>query len=142
MAMMTLPSGGTTVRNACGSTTMPQRLAERQPDRAGRLGLPGRDGVDAAADGLADERRRVEDQAGDRRTGSTTPLMPSSGSPNAQKNSTTVSGQLRNTLTQRCRPTAAAGRARRETPPGSCRGCSEPDRGHRQIPSVPRKPST
>ena len=41
-------------------------LSERQADRPGCLGLPGRHGVDAAAQGLADEGRVVDRQHHDR----------------------------------------------------------------------------
>ena len=64
-AICTLASGGTDARNACGSTTWRHRPAERQPDRAGRLGLAERDRVDAGAERLADERRGVDRQRDD-----------------------------------------------------------------------------
>ena len=43
----------------------PEHLGELQPDRARRLGLSGRHGVDARPDRLADERRGVDDEAED-----------------------------------------------------------------------------
>ena len=65
-AIMVLTIGGTTERSACGSTTLPSIWRERQPERARRLRLADRHGVDARADDLADERRGVERQRHDR----------------------------------------------------------------------------
>ena len=98
--MMTLPSGGTTVRSAWGSTTIAQALGEVEPDRAGGLRLAGGDGVDAGRGPPRRRRRRCRAPAPRTPKKKSDRLMPISGRPNAQENSTTVSGVLRKIVTQ------------------------------------------
>ena len=65
-AMKMLLSNGITARNAWGSTTSAEHLAERQADRPGRLDLTAGDRVDARPQRLAHERRRVDGERDDR----------------------------------------------------------------------------
>lgn len=53
-------------RNACGSSTSRSDWAKVSPDRAGRLGLARRNGVDSAAQGLTDEGGVIDGQHDDR----------------------------------------------------------------------------
>ena len=46
-AIWTLASGGTDARKACGRIDLGHHASEGKADRAGRLGLAERDGVDA-----------------------------------------------------------------------------------------------
>ena len=64
--MKTLASGGMMLAKACGRTTSRSVWRERHADRPRGLGLAGGDRVDARADRLGDERRRVERQRDDR----------------------------------------------------------------------------
>ena len=57
-AMSSLVSGGIMRLKACGRTTCAQRLAARQPQRAGGLELSPLDGLDARAQDLAGVGRR------------------------------------------------------------------------------------
>ena len=64
-AICTLASGGSEARKAWGRIDLAHHAGERQPDRAGGLGLAERHGVDARAQRLADEGGRVDGQADD-----------------------------------------------------------------------------
>ena len=61
-AMRVDPSGAIDAAEGLREQHVAAALAEGQPDRAGRLGLAGRHGVDAGAQGLADEGRVVDRQ--------------------------------------------------------------------------------
>src|SRR5690606_530873 len=107
IATSTLPSGGMTMRTACGSTTRERVWPKVSPIDlaasawpAGTALMPLRIASHTNAE-VYRPRPIVPNQKYE-------PFKPTSGNPKAMKNSTTVSGQLRSTVTHEV-PTARSG---------------------------------
>jgi hypothetical protein len=98
-AIQTLPSGGTTVRNACGSTMVVRVCRKSRPSARAASACPG--GTE-----LMPERSASETNAAVYSDRAATAVMKREGNcrsistmPNARKKKTTVSGVLRKTST-------------------------------------------